>query len=196
MNTPPLAIVQARVASTRLPGKMLLPLGDYPLVCWAIHAAVTAFGREHVVAALPATAENDELADVIRDQGDVRVFRWDGPEDDVLGRFWHCAHTFRWNPETIIVRVTPDDPFKRVDDLRRVAAGERLPVETGGEAFTLRCLDDLHRMVAGDLHSQREHLTTLFSVPPPPPPPGLWTIDTQEQYDEACRLVDTGRIPA
>jgi len=177
--SPPLAIVQARIGSKRLPRKMLLDVGGKPLVAWALSAAQVAFGVEHTVAAIPASAENDELADVL-ESFKCPVFRWNGPEHDVLGRFHACAHTYRWHPFSVIVRVTPDDPYKSARQMQRVAAGERLPVEFGGEAFTLEQLDMAH--IAS---TEREHLThALFDMPPPPAMPGIWTVDTQEQLDD------------
>jgi spore coat polysaccharide biosynthesis protein SpsF (cytidylyltransferase family) len=188
----PLAILQARIASTRLARKMLLPLGDHPLIWWAWRAAVEAFSPFNAVIAMPASQENDELAQVCAEFG-ARVFRWDGPEDDVLGRFYHCAHRYRRHPDTVIVRVTPDDPFKVPDAMRRVAAGERLPVELGGEAFTLEMLDEAHYRetpVGGTAIRcpEREHLTrALFRTAPPPPPDDgqVWTVDSPEDYARA-----------
>lgn len=184
MTPPVLAIVQARMASTRLPRKMLLPLGGKPLVWWAWNAAVEAFGEDNVVCAIPGTPENDELATVL-EGFPANVFRWDGDENDVLGRFYACAHTYRWMPETVLVRVTPDDPFKSPEIMRRVAQGERHPVELGAEAFTLAMLEDANaRLYPYDPF--RQHMThALFRAPPPKAPPGIWTVDTQEDYERA-----------
>ncbi len=168
------------MGSTRLPGKMLMDLGGKPLIQWAIDAAAEAFGDHNVVVAIPHSAENDVLAEWLNGHGRT-VFSWDGPENDVLGRFHACAHLYRWKPDSVIVRVTPDDPFKDPAKLRRVANGERLPVELGGEAFTLKMLDRAHRM-----SDHREHITkALFPTDPPSAPPGIWTIDTQEDLDRA-----------
>ena len=180
MSIPPLAIVQARIGSTRLPDKMLADLGGKPLVRWAWEAACSAFGAENVVCAIPSNAENVQLGHVLHAFG-ATVFRWDGPENDVLSRLWHCAHHYRWHPQTVIVRVTPDDPFKSPGLMREVAAGIRHPVELGGEAFTLDMLDH-----ASPHSSEREHITdAIFRTPPPKPPEGIWTIDTQEDLDAA-----------
>jgi spore coat polysaccharide biosynthesis protein SpsF len=182
MMVAPLAIVQARTGSTRLPRKMLLPFRGMPLVWHAWNAAVVAFGPHNVVCALPPDAEDDELTDVLRGFG-ATVQRPDRPAGDVLGRLWEVAHTHRWRPDSVIVRVTPDDPFKDVAAMRRVVGGERLAVELGAEAFTLAALDDAYRRVPLD-DAAREHVTwALFRVPPPPPPPGVWTVDTLADYE-------------
>jgi spore coat polysaccharide biosynthesis protein SpsF (cytidylyltransferase family) len=196
MTPAPLAIVQARMGSTRLPGKMLLPFDGYPLVIRAWRTACRALGTENVVVAIPATPENDELAAVLA-RYHVETFAWHGPENDVLGRFWHCAHTYRWHPDTVILRVTPDDPWKDMLSMRRVLNGERLPVELGGEAFTLAMLDRARTGPAGEW---REHLGNnreLFPVPAPRPPeaPHPWTIDTQAEYDACVAYLSHGLWP-
>ena len=184
LSLPPLCILQARYHSTRLPGKMLLTLGDETLIARGWRIACEAFDRAHCVVAIPATDEPGPLGDELRRLG-ATIFAWDGPEDDVLSRFYHCAHRYRWHPDSIIVRYTPDDPFKDMPSLRRVAAGWRLPVEQGGEAFTLAMLDAAYHDSKG-----REHLTyALFPTASPHPPPGIWTIDTAEDLAAARWLV-------
>lgn len=183
LTCPPLAIVQARIGSTRLPGKMLLDLGGHPLVWWAWKASVEAFGAESVVCALPASAENDELAGVIEGFGGFAL-RCPGPESDVLGRFHYVAHLCRWHPDSVIVRVTADDPFKGSYMMQWVAAGGRMSAEQGGEAFTLAMLDDAQSRCDNPVH--REHITfAIHGTLPTPPPPGVWTIDTQADLDAA-----------
>lgn len=177
---------------------MCADLGGYPLIWWAWNAAVQAFGWQNVVVAMPANAENDVLHKVVlaMDSGrpwvarNVQVFRWKGPEADVLGRIHHCAHAYRWHPNSVIVRVTPDDPWKVPEVMRLVASGERHPVEIGGEAFTLAMLDDAYAHA-----EEREHLT--HAIPalagPPQVPEGVWTVDTAEDLARCRQLLDEGR---
>lgn len=186
MNVSPLCIIQARMGSTRLKNKMLLEVGGRSLIRRAWDASVEAFGEENCVIAIPDTDDILPLVDHI-DTFAWRYFAWDGPEDDVLGRFWHCAHRYRWHPGSVIVRVTPDDPFKDPAMMLRVANGERLPVEQGAEAFTLAMLNEAHwRERVPPLRPCYEHIThAIFRTPPPPAPPGIWSIDTQEDLDAA-----------
>lgn len=200
MNCPPLAIIQARLGSTRLPGKLLLQVGDTTLIHRVWRTTVQAFGAEHTVVAYPDTPENAPLVAEL-DRIGAQRFPWNGPENDVLGRFRACAHRYRWHPDSVIMRVTPDDPFKDVLAMRRVANGERLPVEIGGEAFTLAMLDAAYTVYRPDYFEfgpcpavdrrNREHITyALFPELPPPPPPGVWSIDTQADYDAVCSALD------
>jgi spore coat polysaccharide biosynthesis protein SpsF (cytidylyltransferase family) len=192
---------------------MLLPLAGMPLIWHAWNAAVQAFRHANVVVAIPASEENDELAVVVSRFGTawkgpdypVNIYRWDGPEDDVLGRFYHCAHRYRWHPDSIIMRITPDDPRKDPAMLKRVAAGERHPVELGGEAFTLAMLNvatdgwlempdewrDSDDEALQQMAHEREHIThALFPTDPPPPPPGVWTVDTESDYQAMKKVME------
>jgi spore coat polysaccharide biosynthesis protein SpsF (cytidylyltransferase family) len=134
----------------------------------------------NVVVAIPDTEENRVIREFIVQEGGT-CFEWGGPEEDVLGRLFHCAHTFRWHPHTVILRVTPDDPEKDPQLMAQVAGGVRHPVELSCEALTLEQLGFLHYNVKDA--EQREHLTLLYPVPPPEPPPGVWSIDTEEDYE-------------
>lgn len=180
----PLAIIQARLGSTRLPGKVLMEVGGRSLVRRAWDASCAAFGCDHVVITVPSG--DAELIEHIQEFGGC-VEPWDGDENDVLGRFWSVAHKYRWHPESVIVRVTPDDPFKDPRQMVRVASGERLPVETGGEAFTLAQLDEWMWMsLQGE---EREHIGHLVPGDAPPCPPGRgWTVDTLADLEAAREM--------
>lgn len=188
MNTPPLCIIQARYNATRFPGKMLKRLNGESLIERAVRIAQAAFGEEHVVVACPAADEDGPLGSELQRLG-VNRFYYSGDERDLLGRFHHCAHSFRWHAQAVIVRYTPDDPFKAGEALQRVANGERLPVELGGEAFTLNTLGRAQQLTAAEDWNAREHLSNnliLFPTDPPPCPPGDgWTVDDQAGLEAA-----------
>lgn len=186
---PTLAIIQARLGSKRFPNKVLALIDGEPLIRRVWRRTVDAFGAEDTVVAIPGNEENVPLFQLLHALG-ANVYAWDGPESDVLARFWNCAHRYRWHDDSVIVRVTADDPFKDPLAMRKVAAGYRLPVEIGGEAFTLKRLNDAHERVP--LGSpQREHIThALFPTAPPPPPPGVWSIDTPEDYEAVVSAME------
>lgn len=205
-SIPVLCIIQARWNSMRLPGKMLLKLGNETLIerAWRIAESCNQELYEWVsVVAIPKSDESSPLGDELRRIG-ARIFAWDGPEWDVLGRFYHCAHHYRWHPDTVIVRYTPDDPFKTAGALRAAARGFRLPVEQGGEAFTLAQLDEAqraqdywnwgtditgHRIYEDGKNPRREHITDALFPFRLPTQAGL-TIDTQEDYEAAVKLYE------
>ena len=100
------AIIQARMDSTRLPGKVLADICGKPLLQRLIERVRATPGISRVVVATTTESTDDVLADwcVTRE---VPVYR--GSVDDVLDRFWQCAQQ---HPAEFIVRVTADDPLK------------------------------------------------------------------------------------
>jgi spore coat polysaccharide biosynthesis protein SpsF len=100
-----LAILQARMSSSRLPGKVLKPLLGVPMILRQIERVQRATGIDHLLVATSTDTSDDELADVMRSHG-VSVFR--GPLDDVLGRFVLAATPHR--PEWVL-RLTADCPL-------------------------------------------------------------------------------------
>lgn len=201
MSIPVLCIIQARWNSTRLPGKMLLKLGEETLIerAWRIANECPQELYDWVsVVAIPKADETSPLGDELRRIG-AKVYAWDGPEWDVLGRFYHCAHHYRWHPDTVIVRWTPDDPWKTVAAVRQTARGFRMAPEIGGEAFTLAQLDNAYRNVVhiegltGPFH-RNEHITdALFPFRWPPYGVPGYTIDTEADYEAAKRLLGQER---
>ena len=100
-----LAVIQARLGSTRLPGKTLADLGGRPMLAHVVERAAAIPGVDGVVVATTANPRDDRLADWARQAG-LGCVR--GSEDDVLDRF-HDA--LARHPCDAVVRVTPDCPF-------------------------------------------------------------------------------------
>ena len=99
------AVIQARTGSTRLPGKVLRPLGNSFVLAWVVRAALTADGVDGVVIATSEHAGDDPIAEVGEKLG-VPVVR--GSEDDVLSRFLLAADE---HPTDAVVRLTSDCPL-------------------------------------------------------------------------------------
>ncbi|MBX7148104.1 glycosyltransferase family protein [bacterium] len=99
------AIIQARMSSVRFPGKMLAPLGAFPIIEWVIHRVKRASKLDDIILATSELSSDDPLADVASNLG-VKVFR--GNEQDVLGRFLNASQLTQSNQ---IVRVCADNPF-------------------------------------------------------------------------------------
>ncbi|RIK91621.1 MAG: hypothetical protein DCC71_24970 [Proteobacteria bacterium] len=97
-------IVQARLASTRLPAKVLAPLAGRPLLALLAERLAGAPVDEWWLATTQRT--DDDVTAAWGEAAGLRVFR--GSEDDVLSRFAAIAELRR--PEWI-VRITADDPF-------------------------------------------------------------------------------------
>lgn len=101
-------IIQARMKSTRLPGKILMPLpigGTTPLLGWITNAVQNSSYYKSIFVATSTNAENDDLVEFTK-QFKVNIFR--GSEDDVFSRFKSIAKDNDFN---VIVRLTGDNPF-------------------------------------------------------------------------------------
>ncbi len=81
-------IVQARTSSTRLPGKVLLPLGGRTLLEQMIRRLHAAAQPDEIVVATTTESVDDPILDVCRHAG-VRCFR--GHPTDLLDRHYHAA---------------------------------------------------------------------------------------------------------
>jgi spore coat polysaccharide biosynthesis protein SpsF len=99
------ALIQARLGASRLPGKVLLPLAGRPVLAHVVERCRAAAGVDRVVVAAPEAAEDDAVAACARKYG-AEVFR--GSACDVLGRFAAAAAAF---PADHYVRLTADCPF-------------------------------------------------------------------------------------
>jgi len=99
-------VVQARMGSRRLPGKIARPFGGSTLLEHILGRLRRARVTELVVAtsAAPADDRTEELALA----GRARVHR--GSETDVLGRFAECVERLEADPD-VVVRVCADRPF-------------------------------------------------------------------------------------
>ena len=108
------AVIQARMGSSRLPGKSMLDLGGIKLVDWIIRYTTMAFDCDDVVLATTENAEDDVLVEHVKHTWNIGIYR--GSSSNVLSRFIEVAELYGF--ETI-TRVTADDPFKIPLQLRR-----------------------------------------------------------------------------
>ena len=69
-----IAIIQARMGSTRLPGKVLAGLAGKPVLAWVVRAARAALGTDDVWVATSTSAADDPVVDWCRSNG-VAMYR-------------------------------------------------------------------------------------------------------------------------
>lgn len=100
-----LALIQARMGSSRFPGKMLTDLCGKPLLQWCVEGAAQIPGADKVAVATSAAASDDAIAEWCRSNG-VACHR--GSEDDVLDRFYQAAKAEK--AETVL-RLVGDCPL-------------------------------------------------------------------------------------
>lgn len=108
------AIVQARMGSTRLPGKVLLDIQGKPLLEHVIDRVSASKLINQLVIATTSKEKDKAIIDFAQRRG---IAYYVGSEDDVLDRFYQTAKIYRVKT---IVRITPDDPFKDAEVIDKV----------------------------------------------------------------------------
>ena len=99
------AIIQARMGSTRLPGKVLLDLAGAPVLARVVNRCRRAATLDDVVVATTTLAADDPIVELCR-ANNWKSFR--GQEDDVLDRYYHAAMQ---SQAEVVVRITSDCPL-------------------------------------------------------------------------------------
>lgn len=212
------AIVQARMGSSRFPGKALEDLCGRPLIDWVLSRVRRAASLNDVVLAIPSAACDDGLSDFAARSG-VRVFR--GSELDVLGRFAGAAREYLAD---VVVRVCADNPLISPEEIDRLVdyfrtqrpdyafnhvprLDNRYPDGLGAEILSRALLGKIAARAHGA--SYREHVTNFiwdhadeFRIASVPCPPELETsrhikldIDTPEDLVR-MRTLCRGLSPA
>lgn len=99
------SIVQARMNSSRLPGKVLKPIAGYPMLNWVVERARMSQLTDSVWVATTTDASDDAIANYCANHN-YPVYR--GSEQDVLDRFYQAA---KLAEADIVVRLTADCPL-------------------------------------------------------------------------------------
>jgi spore coat polysaccharide biosynthesis protein SpsF (cytidylyltransferase family) len=157
------------MGSTRLPGKVLEPIGGRPLILWTLAAVDATAGVDDVVVATTKEREDDALVALL--EGEARnVHR--GPVHDVLRRVVDALEPFE---PAVVLRQTADNPFPDPDvmaaQLRRLADGPfdyvgiaGLPLGVGGEAVRWEALVAADREATDP--ADREHVLPFVYARP------------------------------
>jgi len=166
------AVIQARMGSTRLPGKVLKPIAGQPLLWHIVHRLRKCHLLEDIAVATTVNPADEAIVEWCN-ANDVIVVR--GPEDDVLARYARAAEKL---DADIIVRVSSDAPFidpAFVDHLIATLIeqdGDYVLLEDGAECahegvdpFSRRALDRLMMDAAND-PAAKEHVTGYFKLHP------------------------------
>jgi len=202
-------ILQARMGSTRLPGKVLKPLAGKPMIQWIIERLQICKNADVLILASSTLDENQPLVDLAQKLG-VSVFR--GSESDVLDRYYQCALAYHLDD---IIRATGDNPFVDPEECDRLVdfyASRQLdyatiftdlengyPLGVGVEIFKFSALEKSWK--EGNASHYREHVdeyilgnSAVFKQAKIPAPrekcaPELsLTVDTPEQFASAEKV--------
>lgn len=158
-------IIQARMDSTRFPGKILENLdGKNSVFDFLIRQLQSSKFLDKIIIA-STTLEHDDIIEKISESHGLDCFR--GSENDVLDRYYQCAKKFSVDT---IVHVTSDDPLidpKILDngiqifnsksfDVLTTNQPHTFPYGLGFEIFTLNALEKISK--EAKLPSEREHI--------------------------------------
>ena len=189
-----LALIQARMGSSRFPGKVLQDLAGRPMLWHVVHRVRGAKSVDQVVIATTDREVDDPIAKFCEREG-IGCFR--GNEQDVLDRFYQAAKA---NDADVVVRITADCPLvdpEVIDKvLSRFAQGDcdyacnvmryTYPDGLDTEVFSFAALEKAWR--EADKPSEREHVTPYLrtgkfrtanveSEIPVSPEKFRWTVD-------------------
>lgn len=209
-------IVQARLGSTRLPGKILQRLGDHTVLEHCVTRLRKVAGADLVVIATTDKASDDSVAAAAASYG-ATVFR--GDEQDVLARYLGAARAV---DADIIMRVTSDCPLidpdicdavlklraQRDADYAANNMPRLFPHGLDCEAFTRRALERAANEATDSY--DREHVTPWLRRMPGlrranvtgpgwPATQQRWTLDFPEDltfFQDIFSLLPTDRIPS
>jgi spore coat polysaccharide biosynthesis protein SpsF len=160
-----LAIIQARVGSTRLPGKILRGISGKPILWHVVNRLKYSQLIDEIVLAIPASSPNDKL-EVFAMENGLKYFR--GSEEDVLSRYYGAATKFKGD---IIVRLTSDCPlidpkvtdhtikthFRSKADYTTAEPNSGFPRGLDTEVLNFKSLERAYQEAKRDY--EREHVT-------------------------------------
>lgn len=202
-------IVQARMASTRLPGKILKTVMDKPLLEYQLERLQRVNNADKLIVATTDHGEERPIVELCERMG-VAYFR--GSEADVLARYYGAASEYG---AEVVVRVTSDCPLIDPAVVERVIAyylenqdkydyiSNTFPVLTyprgmDTEIFTGHILKEMHQEAQDQL--EREHVTIYlkrrqewYRIRNLPYHMDVsryrWTIDTLEDFELVSRML-------
>jgi len=162
------AIIQARMGSTRLPGKVLRLAAGRALLMHQIERVGHSKRIQEIIVATTVEKRDDAIVE-LSEKMMVPFFR--GAEADVLGRYYECASEFKLEA---IVRLTGDDPLQEPEIIDKVvsafmsnkcdyASNTIKPTYPDGldvEVFTIEALEKAWSESASS--HEREHVTAYI----------------------------------
>ncbi len=155
-------LLQARVGSTRLPGKAMKPIMGKPMLHYTVETLKRSSAADRVVMVIPTNPKDDLLVDFAEEAG-VCWFR--GSEENVLERFYRASLQFK---DDYYFRATGDNPVMDYGNPQRLlnalvkykcdyTAEKGMPLGSVVEAFTFDALERCYEEATKD--DDKEHVT-------------------------------------
>lgn len=207
-------IVQARMTSTRLPGKVLKEVLGKPLLEYQIERLRRVRRADEIIIATTTNPADQPIVDLCRHLG-ITCTR--GSEEDVLARYYEAA---KLRQADVVVRITSDCPVIDPDLIDRII-GHFLehsgtvdyvsnmlqlsyPYGMAVEVFSFRVLEEAYNEAS--LRHEREHVTPFIYVHPEryrlaniqhdvDLSRHRWTVDTAEDFSLIEKIL-TALYPA
>lgn len=200
-------ILQARMGSTRLPGKIFKQIGSKTLLGHIFFRLKSLRHRAAIVLATSCLFKDDEVEKYCKDEG-IYCFR--GSEENVLERYYFCAKEYGFKT---IVRLTADNPFVDIEELDKLidlhyrdnadysSSYQSLPIGVGAEIFTFSALEKSYSNGKARHHlehvdeyilenTNKFHIATLEVAGVKNRPGIRLTVDTEADYRAACYIVE------
>ena len=189
------AIVQARMGSTRLPGKSLMLLAGTPLVGRVIERISSATKIDKLILAIPDNIENDPLETLGKSYG-VQIFR--GSEIDLVDRYYNAAKNVSCK---YVLRIPADIPTPQGSEIDRIIDhhlslnrpgfssnlaeiyGSKYPDGIGAEIFDFELLEEISADFSDS--KKREHVHLNF-----------FDYATQKAVDDTWCPISTVQCPS
>jgi spore coat polysaccharide biosynthesis protein SpsF len=168
-------IVQARLGSRRLPGKVIKIINKKPMIYWLILRLNKAKIFDLIVIAIPRFG-NSKLFNYLKsieNETGIKIYR--GSENNVLERYYCAAKIFKAG---IITRVTADDPLKDINVMRSSLSlftklkldyysnsiKQTFPIGIDIEHFTFKTLKLARKLAVTNY--EKEHVTSAIKKRP------------------------------
>lgn len=203
------AIVQARMNSSRFPGKIMMDIDGKPMVQRVVER-VRRSAVDQVIVATTTTPADDCLWHFCEDHR-IALFR--GDENDVLRRYYACA---KGVAAQVIVRITADCPLIDPDIINEclhirgdmpycsnIFPTRQYPDGLDVEVFTMAALDEAERKANSPF--DREHVTPwmqrhlpftgLFDMDTTDYSHLRWTVDTPDDLPFICHVYEQLQEP-
>lgn len=203
------AIIQARMGSTRLPGKILKTVMNKTLLEYQLERVQQAVLIDEIVVATTEKNSDNAIVELCESLG-INVYR--GSENDVLSRYYETAIKFKAD---IVVRLTSDCPLidpviidqviqlhlnhKDTVDYTSNTLARSFPRGLDVEVLSFGALKEAYESASSG--SQREHVTAyLYANPDKFQLANLksmenlanhrWTVDTAEDFELIKRIIE------
>jgi len=168
-------VIQARMGSQRLPGKMLLPINKKPMLLFLLDRLSQIFDKDSIIVATSLKQNDSKIYDLCQDNK-YQCFR--GSEKDVFSRFKEISKVY--NEIDHIVRLTGDNPFINLDLIQNVLSFHLSNNSTftstreisdeivkryspKGQSVDVMCVKGFNDIIESDLsYYDREHVIPIF----------------------------------